>query len=57
MALDSEDGQTILIRAHVLFLCPLLVVKVSNTVLLKFHTTIQVSIIGHERTGEYDLWV
>jgi hypothetical protein len=47
MVLDSETGQRVLIRAHMLFLCPRVAVKVSNTILLKFHTTIQVSIIDH----------
>jgi len=43
MVLDSKDGDTILKRAHMLYLCPDVAVKVSNTIILKFHTTIQVS--------------
>ena len=43
MILYSEDGQTVLERAHMLYLCPNVVVKVSNTLPLKFHITIQVS--------------
>jgi len=40
MVLDSEDGHTVLKRAHTLYLRPNVVVKVSNSTLLKFLTTI-----------------